>query len=103
MGSSREHAPVIIKLSGISAVIAKSFARIFFRNAINIGLPAISCDTDQIEPFSRIYLNLKEGYVEDISGKRRIPFKPLPEIMLRILDRGGLVNYVKESRGLFLP
>jgi len=103
MGSSREHAAAIIKISGVSAVLAKSFARIFFRNAINVGLPVIQCDTGRIEPLDILQLNLKEGFVEDKTRNFKLPFAPLPGIMLRILNSGGLRKYVKEHNGLVLP
>ena len=103
LGSSREHAPAIIKISGIRAVMAKSFARIFFRNAINVGLPAIVCDTDQIEPEDIIDLDLKNGCVLNRTRNVEVPFHPLPDIMIHILNSGGLVNYVTRNQGLVLP
>ena len=103
LGSSREHAPAIIKVSGIRAVMAKSFARIFFRNAINVGLPAIVCNTDDIEPKDIIDLDLKNGCVLNRTRNVEVPFHPLPDIMVNILNSGGLVNYVTQNRGLVLP
>ena len=103
MGSSREHAPIIIKLSGVGAVLARSFARIFFRNAINIGLPAIECDTSQIGPLDKLSINLRNGYVENKTKNEKVPFKPLPDIMRKILEDGGLVSYVTKNHGLVLP
>jgi len=102
LGSSREHAPTVIKIAGVSAVLAKSFARIFFRNAINIGLHAIECDTDGIENSDRIRIDLKEGYVENRTKGTKIPFRPLPEIMLRILEDGGLASHVAKNKGFAL-
>ncbi len=96
LGSSREHAPTIIKISGISAVIAKSFARIFFRNAINVGLPVIICDTDKIESGDELQINLTQGKIENVTKKIKLEFPPLPEIMQKILEKDGLVNYIKE-------
>ena len=96
LGSSREHAPVIIKLSGINAVLARSFARIFFRNAINVGLPVIICDTDRIKDQDELEINLKEGKIKDITLNFELDFPPLPEIMQNILQKDGLVNYIKE-------
>jgi 3-isopropylmalate/(R)-2-methylmalate dehydratase small subunit len=99
LGSSREAAPLVIKMAGVSAILAKSFARIFFRNAINIGLPVIECDTDQIEPGDRIKVDLAEGLVLNVTQGKKIPFNPLPEIMVKILNAGGLVSYVQEHNG----
>jgi 3-isopropylmalate/(R)-2-methylmalate dehydratase small subunit len=102
LGSSREHAPLIIKLAGVSAVLAKSFARIFFRNAINVGLPVIQCDTDEIDTGDILKINLKEGYVEDLTKGLKIPFHPLPDIMVKILNEGGLIPYIQRYQGFKL-
>ena len=90
-GSSREHAPVAIKASGISCVIAKSFARIFYRNAINIGLPAIVCKDlpDAVENGDTMILHMSEGTAE-VNGKTYTCTK-LPEYMQNILNQGGLI------------
>jgi len=96
LGSSREHAPVIIKMVGVSAVLAQSFARIFYRNAINIGLPAIICDTAQIEDGDQIEVNLALGTVLNATRNRRLSFPPLPDIMRDILEEGGLIRYIKK-------
>jgi len=95
-GSSREHAPIVIKLAGVSAVLAKSFARIFYRNAINIGLPLLIVDTDNIDDGDELEVNLSMGEVKNITKGTSIKAKPLPEVMIRILNEGGLVNYVKK-------
>ncbi len=95
LGSSREHAPTIIKLAGVSAVLAKSFARIFFRNAINVGLPVIICDTDKIDEGDRLTVNLEEGTVYNETKDLTLTFPPLPGVMRKILETGGLVNYIK--------
>lgn len=92
LGSSREHAPTIIKMAGVSAVLAKSFARIFYRNAINVGLPVVICDTDRIKEGEELDMDLEKGVIR--TGREEIGFPPLPEIMRNILDEGGLVNYV---------
>lgn len=102
LGSSREHAPVIIKMVGVSAVLAQSFARIFYRNAINIGLPAILCDTTQIDEGDQIELNLAMGIILNTTRNRRMSFPPLPDIMRIILEEGGLVKYVKRHGDLGL-
>lgn len=96
MGSSREHAPLALKIAGVSAVIAKSFARIFYRNAINIGLPLLIADTEKIESGDELEVDFGEGRIADITRGIEIRAKPLPEVMLRILNEGGLVSYVKK-------
>jgi len=96
LGSSREHAPTIIKLAGVSAVIAKSFARIFFRNAINVGLPAIQCDTSNISAGDRLEVDLGAGVVKNLTKKFTLTFPPLPPAMRTILDDGGLVAHIKK-------
>ncbi|WP_202319297.1 3-isopropylmalate dehydratase small subunit [Archaeoglobus neptunius] len=96
MGSSREHAPLALKIAGVSAVIAKSFARIFYRNAINIGLPLLIADTSGIDSGDELEVDLSEGRITDLTKKLEIRAKPLPEVMLKILNEGGLVAYVKK-------
>ncbi|OGX43918.1 MAG: 3-isopropylmalate dehydratase [Omnitrophica WOR_2 bacterium RIFCSPLOWO2_12_FULL_51_24] len=96
LGSSREHAPTIIKLAGVSCVLAKSFARIFFRNAINIGLPAIECDTDKIASGDELEINLENGVIRNATKKIDLKFAPLPKAMTRILQDGGLVEHIKK-------
>ncbi len=94
LGSSREHAPVIIKLAGASAVLAKTFARIFYRNAINIGLPAIECDTDKIAQGDQLEVDLESGKVINKTQGIEIPFAPLPSVMTTILQDGGLAAHI---------
>lgn len=96
LGSSREHAPQIIKLSGVQAVLAKSFARIFYRNSINIGLLAIECNTDKINARDELELDLQKGIVKNITQKSEIAFTPLPDVMIKLLEDGGLVEHVKK-------
>ncbi len=96
MGSSREHAPLALKIAGVSAVIAKSFARIFYRNAINIGLPLLIADTEEIESGDELEVDFGEGRIADVTRGIEIRANPLPEVMLRILNEGGLVSYVKK-------
>jgi len=103
LGSSREHAPRIIKLAGVGAVLAESFARIFFRNAINVGLPALECDTSGIAAGDELEVDLRAGEVRDLTQDRVIPFTPLPEVMVTILGDGGLVEHVKQHGGFALP
>ena len=96
LGSSREHAPVIIKMAGIAAVLAKSFARIFFRNAINVGLPVLICDTDKIDQGDGLEVDLSAGVVKNLTKGIELKFGKIPEAMLKILDEGGLVPYIKK-------
>ncbi len=100
MGSSREHAPLAIKIAGISAVLAKSFARIFFRNAINVGLPVVIANTDLINDGDEIELDLSKGKVKNLTNDVVIEIKPLPETMIKILNEGGLVNFVNKYKNL---
>jgi len=100
LGSSREHAPIIIKMSGVSAVLAKSFARIFFRNAINIGLPVLICDTDKINDGDQLEVDLEKGIINNLTNKAQLSFSRIPEVMLRILDEGGLIPYIKKYQSL---
>ncbi|HBC46840.1 MAG TPA: 3-isopropylmalate dehydratase [candidate division Zixibacteria bacterium] len=96
LGSSREHAPTIIKMAGVSAVLAKSFARIFFRNAVNVGLPVLICDTDKINAGDELDVNLESGEIHDISNGEKLTFKPLPKSMIRILNDGGLIAHLQK-------
>ena len=98
LGSSREHAPLIIKMSGVSAVLAKSAARIFFRNAINVGLPVLICDTDNIDDGDKLEVDLKKGEIADLTNKAKLYVNPMPDIMLRILEEGGLISYIKKYK-----
>lgn len=95
LGSSREHAPTIIKMAGVSAVMAKSFARIFFRNAINVGLPVLICDTDKISAGDELEVDLKAGTIRDITNGAKMDFKPLPPSMIKILNDGGLIAHLQ--------
>lgn len=96
LGSSREHAPQIIKIAGVQAVLAKSFARIFYRNSINIGLLAIECDTDLIDAGDELELDVKNGAVRNLTKSIDIKFSPLPDVMIKLLSDGGLVEHVKK-------
>ncbi len=100
LGSSREHAPIVLKMAGVSAVLAKSFARIFFRNAINIGLPVLICDTDKIDNGDRLEVNLETGEINNLTKNVQLHFGKIPEVMLHILDEGGLVPYIKKYQSL---
>ncbi|UCE43133.1 MAG: 3-isopropylmalate dehydratase small subunit [Candidatus Aminicenantes bacterium] len=97
-GSSREQAATCLKFAGVQAVIAKSFARIFFRNAINQGLPVVQCSeaVDNVESGEKISIDFAAG---QIKGEKGIfTFAPLPEFILRILDSGGLIPYIKKKK-----
>ncbi|KZM50528.1 3-isopropylmalate dehydratase [Labrenzia sp. OB1] len=96
-GSSREQAPVALKAAGIKVVLASSFARIFFRNAINIGLPIMECDTSSISDGDRIDFDIGTGTVTNVTTGAVIQAKPLPDNMVKILSAGGVVEYLKEQ------
>ncbi|WP_456369320.1 3-isopropylmalate dehydratase small subunit [Geoglobus sp.] len=100
MGSSREHAPLAIKIAGVSAVIAKSFARIFYRNAINVGLPVLIADTEGIEDGDELEVDLSTGTIKNLTKNTELRARPLPEIMINILNEGGLVEYVRKKGDL---
>ena len=102
LGSSREHAPQIIKIAGVGAVIAKSFARIFYRNAINIGLLAIECDTDGIDAGDELDLDIETGVLKNLTNGVIIPIEPLPPVMIKMLNDGGLVEHIKKNSGFNL-
>ncbi|NYT11485.1 MAG: 3-isopropylmalate dehydratase small subunit [Methanomassiliicoccales archaeon] len=99
-GSSREQAPLVIQAAGVGAVLAKSFARIFFRNAINVGLPVVECDTSDIEEGDELKIDLVGGWVKNVTKDKKIPSTPLPEVMVRILNAGGLAEYLKKEGSL---
>jgi len=96
MGSSREQAPLVIKEAGLLAVLAKSFARIFYRNAFNIGLALIETDTDKIDENDIIDIDLNNGVVRNVTKNIELKIKPLPKFMQELLNEGGVVNYYKK-------
>ncbi len=98
-GSSREQAPLVIKNAGLSAVVAISFARIFYRNAINNGLPLVECDTSNIDDGDELEINLEEGIVKDLTKGFQIEINPLPPFMMKLLQDGGLVEHFKKYGG----
>jgi len=102
LGSSREHAPQIIKIAGVGAVIAKSFARIFYRNAINIGLLAIECNTDFISAGDELDLDVENGILKNLTQNTEQKIKPLPPVMQKLLADGGLVEHIKKNNGFCL-
>jgi len=101
-GSSREQAPLAIKGSGIACLIAASFARIFFRNAINIGLPVLVCPEAAAEARAgdEVRVDLESGRVENLTQKRQYQAEPFPEFLRGIIAAGGLVEYTKQRLGL---
>jgi len=96
-GSSREHAPLALKHVGVGAVVAESFARIFYRNAINIGLPALECPgvTEIVSEGDTLEIDLTGGKVVNMSTKKELDFVPLPGFMVEVLGEGGLVPYIR--------
>jgi 3-isopropylmalate/(R)-2-methylmalate dehydratase small subunit len=96
LGSSREHAPIVIKMAGVSAILAKSVARIFFRNAINIGLPVLVCDTDKINDGDTLEVDLEVSTIKDVTNGNVLTFGKIPDVMLRILNEGGLLDYIQK-------
>ncbi len=97
-GSSREHAPIAIKAAGVACVVAKSFARIFYRNAFNMGLPIVECPqgVNMIQEGDEIEVDLKQGAVINLNRHEEYPFTPIPPFMQDLLLKGGLLEYVKE-------
>ena len=103
LGSSREHAPVVIKMSGVSAILAESVARIFFRNAINEGLPVLLCDTETIGDGDELEINLTSGMIANLTSGITLNCSKIPPIMSAILEEGGLIPYIRKHRGFVLP
>jgi 3-isopropylmalate/(R)-2-methylmalate dehydratase small subunit len=99
MGSSREQAPLVLIHANTKAVLAKSFARIFYRNAINTGLPVVECDTDLIDDGDELSLDLEAGVLKNVTKGTDIPFAPLPSVMAQLLADGGLVEHFKKHGG----
>ena len=96
LGSSREHAALVLKLAGIEGILAHSVARIFYRNAINIGLPVVICDTHSIGEGDELHLDLMKGIVEDKTQGIILSLSETPQVMLDILACGGLLPYIKK-------
>ncbi len=99
MGSSREQAPLVIKESGIAAVVAKSFARIFYRNGFNIGLPLIQADTSKIKEGDALLVDIDNSLLEDANQKLKLKIEPLSPVMQKLLADGGIVNHLKKHQG----
>lgn len=102
MGSSREQAPLVIKICGVKAVLAQSFARIFYRNSINIGMPAIVCDTSKIDEGDSLELDLANAKVIDKTKDVELTFPRMSKTMESILNEGGLLSYVEKYGDLLL-
>jgi len=96
LGSSREHAPLVIKMAGVRAIIAKSVARIFYRNAINQGVPVLVCDTDKIKDGDELEVDLLNGTVKNLTGGAVLNSGKMPRVMVDILNEGGLIPYIKK-------
>lgn len=96
-GSSREHAPIVLKVKGVKCIIADSFARIFYRNAVNIGLPVLEIGEEEkkIEAGDELEVDFAKGEIKIVNKNMTIQGRPLPEFMQKIADCGGLINYVK--------
>ena len=99
-GSSREHAPIAIKAAGISCVIAKSFARIFYRNAFNVGLPVVICPeaVEDIDGGNEVEVNTHTGNIKNITKSKTYQAEPIPPFMHEIIDCGGLMQYVAKKK-----
>ncbi len=97
-GSSREHAPLVIKTCGVGVVIAKSFARIFYRNAINIGLPILECEeaAQQIQAGDRVGVDFDTGLITNYTTGRTYQAQPFPEFIQNMINKGGLLASIKE-------
>jgi len=118
LGSSREHAPIVIKMSGISAILARSVARIFFRNAINQGMPVLLCDTDKIADGDKLEINLSDGLITNLTSRplpnkvgsgegllssgARLRSSKTPSFMLAILEEGGLIPYIRKHKDFII-
>lgn len=102
-GSAREAAPRVLKAAGISCLVASSFARIFFRNSINIGLPLVECDTSSIRDGDELFIDIEAGVLTDVTQRIEMAAAPIPSIMAAILKAGGLAGYIKLHGDLVLP
>ncbi|MCE5263652.1 MAG: 3-isopropylmalate dehydratase [Deltaproteobacteria bacterium] len=98
-GSAMEIAPLVVVGAGIRAVLAKSFARTFFRNAVNLGLLLITCDTNRIREGDELVLDLGQGVVKNLTGGAEIPLQPPQALMKRIVDAGGIIPFLESDEG----
>ena len=96
LGSSREHAAVVIKMAGVAAILAKSAARIFYRNAVNVGIPILICDTDKIKQGDELEIDLTNSLVKNLTSGTELHVGKFPDMMLSILEEGGLIPYIKK-------
>lgn len=98
-GSSREHAPIAIKATGVSCVIASTFARIFYRNSINIGLPILECDeaAKKIESANEIEVDFSNGIIKNLTKNEEYKSEAFPEFMQEIINSNGLIGYIKKQ------
>jgi len=96
LGSSREHAPRVIKIVGVSCIIAKSFARIFYRNAFNIGLPLLVSNTDEIEEGDDLRIDLDKGEIKDENNGKVLTFSPISSFMKKLIEDGGIEEHIKK-------
>lgn len=97
--SSREYAPLALKTAGVKAIIAKSFARIFFRNSINIGLPILECEeADKIKVNDEVEIDLEKGEIVDLTNNFTLNFAPLPDFLLQWMTEGGMVEYLEKNK-----
>ena len=94
-GSSRETAPIVMKEAGIAAVVAKSFARIFYRNCINIGLPLVICDTSQMKEGQELEIDLEEGVVQVMGSPEKVKIAPYPEQVKELMEAGGMLPWLR--------
>ena len=99
-GSSREHAPLAIKTAGVSCVIASTFARIFYRNAINIGLPILECDeaVKNIDAGDELEVDFKSGLIKNLTKNQQYQGEGFPEFMQKIIDNDGLIGYIRNNK-----
>lgn len=98
-GSSREQAPAVLKYLGVSAIVAKDFARIFYRNCINLGIPVIGCKyTDEISNLDEISIDIEKGNLQDITTGKTYEIVPFPKFVQDVLNAGGIINYKRMGK-----
>ncbi|HIC86349.1 MAG TPA: hypothetical protein EYP06_08670 [Desulfobacterales bacterium] len=100
--SSREHAPLALKIAGVSVILAKSFARIFYRNSINIGLPLLIVDTDRINQGDELEVDLSTGCIKDLTNGIELKAQSMPDAMIKVLQAEGIVNLIREQGDLIV-